>query len=56
MLDYVSLRVRDFDRALAFYRAALAPLGYLTVMEYPGVAGLGEPGKPDLWLTASESS
>jgi catechol 2,3-dioxygenase-like lactoylglutathione lyase family enzyme len=55
MLDHVSLRVRDFDRALAFYRAALAPLGYLTVMEYPGVAGLGEPGKPDLWLTTTET-
>jgi catechol 2,3-dioxygenase-like lactoylglutathione lyase family enzyme len=55
MLDHVSLRVRDFDRALAFYRAALAPLGYLTVMEYPGVAGLGEPGRPDLWLTTSET-
>jgi hypothetical protein len=24
-------------------------------MEYPGVAGLGEPGKPDLWLTATEA-
>jgi catechol 2,3-dioxygenase-like lactoylglutathione lyase family enzyme len=54
MLDHVSLRVRDFDRAVAFYRAALAPLGYLTVMEFPGVAGLGEPGRPDLWITKTE--
>ncbi len=54
MLDHVSLRVRDFDRVLSFYRAALAPLGYLTVMEFPGTAGLGEPGKPDLWLTLSD--
>jgi catechol 2,3-dioxygenase-like lactoylglutathione lyase family enzyme len=54
MLDHVSLRVRDFDRVLSFYRAALAPLGYLTVMEFPGTAGLGEPGKPDLWLTQTD--
>jgi len=55
MLDHVSLRVRDFDRAVSFYRAALAPLGYLTVMEFPGVAGLGEPGRPDLWITQTEN-
>jgi catechol 2,3-dioxygenase-like lactoylglutathione lyase family enzyme len=54
MLDHVSLRVQDFDRALAFYRAALAPLGYLTVMEFPGAAGLGEPGKPDFWIMRTE--
>jgi catechol 2,3-dioxygenase-like lactoylglutathione lyase family enzyme len=54
MLDHVSLRVQDFDRALAFYRAALAPLGYLTVMEFPEAAGLGEPGRPDFWLMRTE--
>ena len=28
MLDHVTLRVRDMAATLAFYRAALAPLGY----------------------------
>jgi len=50
MLDHVSLKVRDFERAVAFYKAALAPIGYAVAMEYPGGAGLGEPGKPDLWI------
>ena len=54
MLDHISLRVQDFDRALTFYKAALAPIGYAVAMEYPGGAGLGEPGKPDLWISATE--
>ena len=55
MLDHVSLRVADFQRALAFYRAALAPIGYV-VMEFPGYVGLGEPGKPDLWITLTDKT
>jgi len=54
MLDHVSLRVQDLPRALDFYRAALAPIGYQLATEFPGVAGLGEPGKPDLWITATD--
>jgi catechol 2,3-dioxygenase-like lactoylglutathione lyase family enzyme len=54
MLDHVSLRVQDFPRALAFYKAALAPIGYAVAMEYPGGAGLGEPGKPDLWIAVTD--
>jgi catechol 2,3-dioxygenase-like lactoylglutathione lyase family enzyme len=54
MLDHVSLRVQDLPRALAFYKAALAPIGYQVAMEFPGVAGLGEPGKPDLWITVTD--
>ena len=54
MLDHVSLRVQDFPRALAFYRAALAPIGYQVAMEFPGAAGLGERGKPDLWITLTD--
>ncbi len=50
MLDHVSIQVQDFRRALTFYRAALAPLGYKVVMEFPEVAGLGEKGKPDFWI------
>src|SRR5437763_1041536 len=56
MLDHVSLRVQDFARALAFYKAALAPIGYRVAMEYAGGAGLGEPGKPDLWLSLTDQT
>jgi catechol 2,3-dioxygenase-like lactoylglutathione lyase family enzyme len=54
MLDHISLRVQDYPRAIAFYKAALAPIGYDVVMEFPNVAGLGEPGKPDLWISQSD--
>ncbi len=53
MLDHISLRVQDHSRAVAFYRTALAPLGYRVLMEYPGAAGLGA-GMPDFWLMATE--
>jgi catechol 2,3-dioxygenase-like lactoylglutathione lyase family enzyme len=56
MLDHVSLRVQDFPRAVAFYRAALAPLGYQVAMEFSSSAGLGERGMPDFWLTLTEKS
>jgi catechol 2,3-dioxygenase-like lactoylglutathione lyase family enzyme len=50
MIDHVTLRVSDLSAALDFYRAALAPLGYQVMMEFPGAAGLGEGGKADFWL------
>ncbi|HKI98865.1 MAG TPA: VOC family protein [bacterium] len=64
MIDHTTLLVSDFERSLAFYTAALAPLGYTVVMrlsrtEIPDLpveqfAGLGVGGKPDLWLRPSE--
>jgi catechol 2,3-dioxygenase-like lactoylglutathione lyase family enzyme len=54
MLDHVSLRVQDFPRAVAFYRAALAPIGYRVAMEFPDTAGLGERGMPDFWLALTD--
>jgi catechol 2,3-dioxygenase-like lactoylglutathione lyase family enzyme len=54
MIDHVSVRVMDFPRLLAFYRAALEPIGYRVLMEYPGAVGLGADGKPDLWLMQTE--
>ena len=38
MIDHVSVRVLDFSRSVAFYKAALAPLGYDVLMEFPGAA------------------
>jgi catechol 2,3-dioxygenase-like lactoylglutathione lyase family enzyme len=54
MIDHVSLRVQDYPRALAFYRAALAPIGYDVVMEFPNAAGLGAAGKPDFWIMPTD--
>jgi catechol 2,3-dioxygenase-like lactoylglutathione lyase family enzyme len=54
MIDHISVRVHDFPRLLSFYRAALAPIGYQVLMEYPDAAGLGEKGKPDLWLMKTD--
>jgi catechol 2,3-dioxygenase-like lactoylglutathione lyase family enzyme len=51
VLDHVLLDVADFDRSRAFYEMALAPLGVEVVSEpAPGMAGLGEDGKPFFWL------
>jgi catechol 2,3-dioxygenase-like lactoylglutathione lyase family enzyme len=64
MIDHVSFRVRSFAASRAFYTAALAPLDYRVVMEFPDpahpagpqvpVVGLGAGGKPDLWFTEGE--
>lgn len=54
MLDHVSLRVQDLSRAVAFYRTALAPIGYDVLAEYPGTIGMGADGKADLWISQTE--
>ena len=46
MLDHVFLTVSDLDRSIAFYAAALAPLGITTRVDYDGKDG--PPGHPDL--------
>ena len=57
MLDHIGLAVADFDRARAFYRAALKPLGLGVVMEVTAEetggdahAGFGDEGKPFFWI------
>src|SRR5262245_14907522 len=56
-IDHTSLSVSNFANAMAFYTAALEPLGITVLMEFPkevtgnvDVAGLGSNGKPFLWL------
>ena len=39
---------------LAFYKAALAPIGYTVAMEFPSAAGLGEGGKINLWMAVTD--
>lgn len=65
MIDHLTIVVSDYERSKAFYLAALAPLGYVTVMELraeqlpglpvPKTIGLGAGGKPDLWLRPSST-
>jgi catechol 2,3-dioxygenase-like lactoylglutathione lyase family enzyme len=46
MLDHVFLTVSDIRRSIAFYEAALAPLGISQRFDYDGKNG--PPGHPDL--------
>ena len=56
MLDHVGIPVADYRRSKAFYEKALAPLGYVLVMEVAQTendspaAGFGANGKPDFWI------
>ena len=59
-IDHTSLNVSDFAKAMAFYTAALKPLGITVLMEFPksvtgnvDVAGLGSNGKPFFWLAGA---
>lgn len=56
IFDHVGLEVSDFERLVAFYEAALAPLGITIVMRIPEAAGIkgvgfGKAGKPDFWVS-----
>jgi catechol 2,3-dioxygenase-like lactoylglutathione lyase family enzyme len=46
MLDHVFFSVSDIERSIAFYTAALAPLGIVNRLDYDGRNG--PPGHPDL--------
>jgi catechol 2,3-dioxygenase-like lactoylglutathione lyase family enzyme len=50
MIDHVYLPVRDLATAETFYLGALAPLGYVRLIQRPGVTGFGAGRKPDFFL------
>jgi catechol 2,3-dioxygenase-like lactoylglutathione lyase family enzyme len=56
MLDHIGFPVSDYARSKVFYEKALAPLGYVLVMEVTqtandrAAAGFGANGKPDFWI------
>jgi catechol 2,3-dioxygenase-like lactoylglutathione lyase family enzyme len=58
IIDHVGFGVSDYERAKAFYAAALAPLGVSLLMEFgPDVTegkvwacGFGRDGKPEFWI------
>ena len=43
MIDHTGVTVADVAKSKAFYRAALAPLGYRMLMEWEQFAGFGVP-------------
>ena len=53
MIDHTGVNVSDIAKSKAFYRAALAPLGYELVKEGDDYAGLGVARKPDFWIGES---
>jgi len=50
MIDHTGLAVSDVTESKAFYRDALAPLGYSLLMEFDQDAGFGVAPKPDFWI------
>src|SRR5437868_14335559 len=56
MLGHVSFGVSDLDRSVAFYDAALAPLGLTRVWTNPNGAGYGYPGGGDLLAIKKQSA
>lgn len=58
IFDHMGYSVGDFDKSIAFYDAAFAPLGVKRVseFEYPGgkVVGYGAE-RPEFWLNSGEA-
>ena len=55
-LDHVGFTVSDYAAARAFYKAALKPLGWKVIMEFPSkkepsAGGFGVEGKPFFWIS-----
>jgi catechol 2,3-dioxygenase-like lactoylglutathione lyase family enzyme len=58
VIDHIGFPVSDYERAKAFYAAALAPLGYTLIREVGAdqtesaapAAGFGANGKADFWI------
>lgn len=57
MFDHISFGVSDFDQSLAFYDAALKPLGInrMFAMAAQGIAGFSGEGGTTFWLYAKDS-
>ena len=44
----------QFEAIVAWYLAALAPIGYEKLMEFPGVVGIGAKPRADLWIVGKK--
>ena len=56
MIDHVNIGVADLAASRAFYLRALAPLGYVALMDREYGVGFGKNGKPDFWISDRPSS
>lgn len=56
MLDHIQIDVRDLERSIAFYKAALAPLGYQLIYEVNGSAGFATHGSIDFCLQSGKQT
>lgn len=57
MIDHLELFTSNITAATAFYRGALAPLGYTMRVPGPPSTGFGaDPAHLDFWLRAGEAS
>src|SRR6185436_15697344 len=54
MFDHIGMDVTDYEASKAFFLKALAPLGVGIAMEGPYGLGLGQNGKPSLWMSQSD--
>jgi hypothetical protein len=57
-VDHLALAApaSKFDACVAFYVAALAPLGYKKLKDFGKFVGLGVSEKPDFWLAEKEGA
>lgn len=58
MLDHIGIYVAEFERAKAFYTAALAPIEYSMRKEFPewSTAGFGDSDNADFWISQREAA
>ncbi len=58
MLAHIGFYVNDIEKAKTFYIAALKPLGYELLREFPewSVIGFGAGGNADLWISQREAT
>jgi catechol 2,3-dioxygenase-like lactoylglutathione lyase family enzyme len=55
VIDHVGIAVADYERSKAFYERALAPLGYVLLLEFSGAAGgfgRDDGGRPSFFIEA----
>ena len=57
IIDHIGISVSDYDKSLAFYTKALAPLGIFLVIEIQGWAGFGNnKEKAEFWFGPNEKA
>lgn len=55
MINHLTINTLDFNRAKAFYGAALAPIGYTQVFEHPGSVCFADASDADsIWVSTAK--